>query len=252
MPAAAIDLFTDHPVVDPVFDRIRPLERSSHRPKMEALRRSRFDRTIYLDCDILAVADVSDIFEVLNRFDLVGAHENKRNGNVARQTVPGSPPNAFPQINSGVLGLRKSPATAALLTSWETAVHDGGHRRDQPILRKLLYESDIRIHILPFEYNLMQVNLMLAMGPGMTAPRLLHRTVLHAPDRDPGDPMTPYRLEEAMRPAVIAALRRLLATDRSLGGTAALDTGWPKGIAATPRDPDQGGTGPVDQQRYHS
>lgn len=212
-PDAAVDLFTDDAPDDPVFDQVHSLNRSSHRPKIEALRRSRFDRTLYLDTDVAAVAPVDDIFTVLDRFDLTAVQENRRDG---RSTGDGTPElNAFPQINSGVLGIRKSPQTEAFLQEWEAAVLDTGAKRDQPALRGLLWETDLRVHVLPIEYNLMDIRLLRAMGLGNTAPRLLHRPMIkRLPHHNPNQP---FGLDEIMKPHVAEQLRKLLQSDRTLG-----------------------------------
>lgn len=226
MPDVQIDLFTDQSLTDPIFAEIHPLDRRTLRPKMEALRRSRFHKTIYLDCDVLAVADVSDIFAMLDRFDLVAAHENHRNGKVALYTVPGTPPNAFPQINSGVMGIRKSPETAAFLTKWEDGVLAQSFKFDQPLLRKLLWEADLRHHILPMDYNLLHLDFLRVMGPRMTAPRLLHLPRLHSRNVHPGDPETPFDLAETIGEELALRLLQLIETDRSLGSEVEIEDVW--------------------------
>ena len=68
------------------------VEWSWHQLKFEALRRSRFERTIYIDTDVIALADLSDVFDVLDRFDITGARTdgrgNKFNAHAWRSSVP--------------------------------------------------------------------------------------------------------------------------------------------------------------------
>lgn len=225
LPNAQIDLFADRDVQDPIFSQVHRLKTVWHRPKMEALRDSRFQRTIYLDCDVMTLADPSDVFDVLSRFDIVGAHENFRNGRVALAGGTG-PPNAFPAINSGVLGVTKSDRTQAFLAEWERIMHAEKRALDQPVLRALLYASDLRSHILPFEYNLMHQPFLTVMGPRMTAPRFLHLTHLHHGTANIGTPDTPFDLDELVAPNIANQIRKLLATDRTIGGTDDIASTW--------------------------
>lgn len=213
MADVAIDLFTDADLSDPVFDRIHGLDRGSHRPKIEALRRSRFARTVYLDSDIITLAPVPELFTMLTRADLIGVHENRRDGRAAPRHDPLAV--AAPEMNSGVLGLRNSPQTEAFLRQWEADVLDKGAKRDQPALRRLLADTDLRVQILPLEYNLMDLRLVRGMGLGSAAPRLIHRPNLK--HQSPHDPECPFVLEDHVKPQIAERLRRLLASDRTLG-----------------------------------
>lgn len=191
MPGAVIDFFTDEPLDDPIFDRVHMLSKSGPRPKMEALRRSRFAKTLYLDADIIVLHPVWDCFALLDRFDFVAAHENYRNSPSSQIHWRGTIPPTFPEVNSGVVGLRKSPGTEKLMSDWEKEFTDSDLNWDQPVLRRLLYDSDLSLGILPIEYNLMHTNLIARLGRQMAAPRILHVTRLHGEDVDQGNPQEP-------------------------------------------------------------
>ena len=207
-PGVPIDLFADRPCDDPVFARVHPLERAWFRPKFEALRRSRFARTIYLDADVRVLAPLADVFEALGRFDLAGAHDQYRN---ARRAVVqhGEPvPAAFPQINSGVLGLRASDATRRLMAEVEADLAASGARKDQPVLRAHLWRSELQILILPEEYNLMAYRATLMWTDARAAPRVIHSPRLKDNPSVEIDPLTGG--------AVARHVRALLAADRTL------------------------------------
>lgn len=217
MPEAEIDFFGMEDPGDAVFTRCHRLARETHRPKIEALRRSRFDLTVYLDSDIIALAPVHDLFEVLRGCDICGAHENRRAGVVALLQTPGDPvPHGFPAINSGVLGVRKSSKTLKFLQDWEAAVLDGGEKRDQPSLRRMLWERDLHLRVLPIEYNLMDMRLIRGMGHHVAAPRLIHRTSLR--EKPQPDPSRPFDISEEIKPHLLAVLKTLMETDKSLKG----------------------------------
>ena len=63
--------------------------------KVDAMRLSRFDRTLYLDADIRVLADPGDMFEVLDRFDIALAQDQNRNSPQALTEDRQPFPNAF-------------------------------------------------------------------------------------------------------------------------------------------------------------
>ncbi len=204
-PDLPIDLFTDRPCDDAVFARVHRLERIWFRPKFEAMRRSRFARTLYLDTDLRVLAPVGDALDLLDRCDIAGAHDAFRNSRKAHDpTLPA----AFPQVNSGVLAVRRSDATAAFLRGVEDALHASGARKDQPILRRHLWASDLRLAILPEEYNLMAWRHAMLWSDRYAAPRIVHNSAFSRLGAAPLDALTGRRLARHMR-ALIAADRAL-------------------------------------------
>ena len=214
MPGLAVDLFSDRRHDLPVFDRIHVLPEAWERSKIDALRLSRFARTLYLDSDIIVVADIGDLFEVLDRFDVALAHDAQRNGEWAYQFWRRMPPPAFAQFNSGVMALRRNAATQSLLETWAEAVRDHGIGRDQPALRELLWESDLRIATLPEEYNYTRFQSLSFWGSQNAAPRVIHSPQFHrefARYSAAFDPVT-----ERLGLSHGARLQYLLSVDRGL------------------------------------
>jgi hypothetical protein len=213
-PGLAIDLFTDTDRDLPVFDRIHRLEDPWFRSKIDGLLRSRFERTLYMDADMLVVADIRDIFEVLDRFDVALVHDWKRNAPLHHTFWRRPLPAAFPQFNGGLVAVRRSAATTAFLEDWKAAVKASDTGRDQIALRELLWESDLRIATLPEEYNLLLIQSVRRWTTDFAAPRVLHSPHFH---RD-------YeRYRGAVDPAAerlglfgAARLPMLLAADRGL------------------------------------
>lgn len=216
-PAAQIDLFTDIALQDPVFDRVHILTHVSRRPKIEALRRSRFARTIYLDADTLAVAPISDLFDLLDQFDIALVAETKRaDSRNLRQDDAMPVPHAFAPLNSGVIALRQSDRASDFLARWHEKVHDGTQKYDQMSLRALLYHADLRLYVMPGEYNAMWLAPFLTLGPSYCAPRLIHSPRLH--QNNATDPHQPLDLSEVLPPKDCAQLQKRLARDPSLVG----------------------------------
>lgn len=213
-PGHAIDIFTDSPVDETLYDRVHALNQSWFRPKFEALIRSRFDQTVYLDADLVVLADISDIFWLLDRFDIAAAHVQNRNAGFARRTWHQEIPNAFPQINGGVLGIRRNDATTAFLEACNKALADENLPADQPVMRELLLDSDLRLAILPPEYNLRKKDIATFSNSNVPAPRILHSSDFHK--RMKG--LTPPGPGRIYGRIFMRHVRDLLSTDRTLGG----------------------------------
>ena len=116
--------------------------------KIASLRRTPFDRTLYLDADTYMACPVPELFEMLDNFDLAMAIASLGRLPNGWEGVPSS----FPVYNSGVIAYRRSETIADLWDSW---LEDHGDRepRDQPSLRRVLYKSDARITALGNAYN---------------------------------------------------------------------------------------------------
>lgn len=180
-PDVAIDIFTDGTPEAGLFDRVSAIPPGGPTAKLASLPHSRFERTLYLDCDTLALAPLGDLFQVLDRFDLAVAHDMRRTSALIREAHLESPPYAFPQMNCGVLLYRRSPAVADFLISWQQRYLAAGRNRDQITFRDQLWASDIRFYVLPPEFNLRRVTLLDAWEPLDARPTILHshRLVQH-------------------------------------------------------------------------
>ncbi|MEM1232536.1 MAG: hypothetical protein AAGH70_00290 [Pseudomonadota bacterium] len=169
------DLPADHP-----FDAIHPLRAADTRPKFEALLHSRFDRTLYLDNDTRLVAPVDDVFDLLGRVDVVAAHDPLRNSfhalaDTDAGTDSGPIPAAFPQLQGGVIGRAAGPRATAFLSAWHDAFRADPRGIDQPSLRAVAWQMpDVRLAILPPDYNFLDSWSLLGMRPSHAAPRLVH------------------------------------------------------------------------------
>ncbi|WOI56901.1 putative nucleotide-diphospho-sugar transferase [Palleronia sp. LCG004] len=223
IPDAEIDLFTDTPTGDPVFSQEHALSDGFFRPKMEAMRRSRFERTIMLDADILVLTPIPELFDILDQYEMAGV------AGISRRRKFYDPkdriPRAIPNVNTGVLAIRRTEATQTFLGEWNRRVRENGDRLDQPAFRKLLWELKPKFLVLTQEYNLMYKNFLDIWFGEMGYPRVLHVADLHR--RPQGDPETPLTPEEALGRVRANHLERLRAADWTLGGDPALRTPLP-------------------------
>lgn len=213
-PGVPIDIFTDIDEPADCFDRVVLLEDVWHRAKIDAMLASRFDRTVFLDADVLVVADVGDLFDLLERFDVALAHDQEQNSDHARAGWRREMPAAFPQYNSGVFAFRATEPVRRLLTEWRAAVREGGGR-DQPSLRELLWDSDLRIATLPPEYNYTAFSSLALFRQDQIAPRIVHNYRLKTRSSEPA-----RRVEQVLGPARSKVLAAMLSADRYLAAVA--------------------------------
>jgi hypothetical protein len=160
MPGLPITLISDSPGDSAAFDETLLLAdpRFDFQDKIRGIGMSPFHRTIFLDSDTYIAADISDLFILLDRFDLAAAHS------VGRENVPiPGIPYAFSELNTGVLAFKKSVEWESLVSKWlaryladrDRMDHREGRELagDQVAFRELVYYSDLRLAILPPEYN---------------------------------------------------------------------------------------------------
>lgn len=211
-PGLPIHLYADAEPSAPLFDRTTLLEAPWRRSKIDAMIDAPFERNLFLDADAFVVADMSDAFEILDRFDIALAHDQERNSPHGAAVWRKRLPAAFPQFNSGVIVYRRGEAVLRLLRAWRNAVRDENLRRDQGALRELLWESDLRIATLPPEYNLLDMASILRMSGASLAPRVIHNYAIHRAARE--DPVSD--VAGLLGPAAERAIRLMKRRDRFL------------------------------------
>lgn len=117
------------------------------------------DRTLFLDVDTHLTQDISDLFSILDKYDIAASHNPERipewfedNSMYKAEGVP----EAFPQYNTGVLLFKNNEAVLELFSEWWDIYRErvsGGFMFNQPAFREALYKSDVRLATLPPEYN---------------------------------------------------------------------------------------------------
>ena len=175
-PDLAVDLFTDAPetVTEGLFDAVHLISDPHDRSKLDCMAQTRFERTLFLDCDTLVVNPLGDLWDILDRFDLALAHDVRRRSDLIRAGHSVTTPYAFPQLNSGVMLYRRSEVMLGFLAEWVRRYVAAGAYRDQPVLKDLLWESDLRFYVLPPEFNLRRVTMLDAWEPLDARPTILH------------------------------------------------------------------------------
>ena len=123
MPDVPMTLFTDRAPAPGLFDRVEMIQGpgQGYIDKAALLDQITAGRVLFLDTDTYVTAPLYEVFELLNRFEVAGAHapwrlaRDRRTHAAAR--IPGIP-DAFAEINTGVLGFRNSPEVRRLCARW--------------------------------------------------------------------------------------------------------------------------------------
>jgi hypothetical protein len=159
MPNVPIVLFTDHILeTNDAFDEIihlSPPHPKYHINKLVAMAQSPFEKTLLLDTDTYVCAEVSDLFAILERFDIAMAHDRAFIDDFPKDS---GVPDAFVEFNQGVVAFRRSVVVQealkeALRLTERHYKSSGTYPYDQPPLRIGLFHSKVRIATLPREYN---------------------------------------------------------------------------------------------------
>lgn len=181
MPGLKTCLYTDEASYldeyQKAFDTIKLINqpRNSWYDKIPPLLDFPFQKTLFIDTDTLIVSEFWDLFDALDDFDFAFCHAPYRNARKTKYHF--GVPEAFPEPNSGVMGFSNNDRVKKFILTWlemyeKQIVDESPHGPTQPTFRKALYEADMKLLILPPEYNLRTI-FPCYVGGGMEA-KILH------------------------------------------------------------------------------
>ena len=200
-PGLPIVFFTDIEEVlnSPFVDHASIIDPKHQRAKVDFIGHSPFEKTIYLDSDTCVVRDISDMFDLLDKFDIGGIHDFARKREKYSKIIPeyGSIPYSFSEINGGVFVYKRNQRTCDFFNLWSDKFYENYEKTngwDQVSLRIALWQSDVSLYVLPLEYNVRGKDnrkkidlphIKAENGKSHMEPRILH---MHASKSDkPGE-----------------------------------------------------------------
>jgi hypothetical protein len=181
MPSLPTALFTDVPpgAGDAnLFDQVTLLKAPSHgfQDKILPLKQTPFRKTLFVDSDTVFLESITEVFDLLDRFELAYCHAPVRQASGESNRARGVP-QCFPEANTGILAYQNSAAFQTLVDAWDDLYAE--RRRwvippsgDQPVFREVLYHARINAYVLPPEYNLRTI-LPMYKGAALR-PKILH------------------------------------------------------------------------------
>lgn len=167
MPSMHTTIFSTEDVKAHCFDRIVVIQDSQngYLDKVLCMSYSPYDYTLFLDTDTYVCSDFSELFTLLEKYD-IGASLAPLRGGINSQGEVCSYQNRkdingrfiFPIINTGVILYKKSSRVSKFLSDWlalckQQMNEKGKSYTDQPAFHETLSKSNVREVILTPEYN---------------------------------------------------------------------------------------------------
>ena len=152
MPDTDIALITDEQMESDLFDvvKIEQSLRDDFSSSNLHSGLSPFDRTLFLDTDTYVCDDVSELFDILDDFDIAIAPT------LSEDKVL-DVPRPWTQYNTGVIAYKKNERTDELLSLWNEIYNNWRKNRNitknQESFLKAVYESDVNLFKLSYNYN---------------------------------------------------------------------------------------------------
>lgn len=133
-----------------IIDNTKP----SFLDKVYAIKHTKFNKFIYLDCDTYLLDDINDVWKIVNKYKVCVAHAPRR----YTYDFP-DVPHIIPEYNTGVIAIRRTMKINSMIQSWYmTYEHYLNNEinppsKDQPFFRRSLYHAKINPFVLTNEYN---------------------------------------------------------------------------------------------------
>ncbi len=157
--------------------------------KLDAIISTPYEKTIYLDSDTVVLFDINQLFKLLDKFDIVLCHGHARNERynmiLQARSVNNDPlfsdkiPNCFAPVQGGLIVYNKK-TTLDFFQHVHSAFLSKGYFDDQAIIRELLWESNLRLYILPPEFNFNSFKYFKELkksGYKIATPKIFHYTL---------------------------------------------------------------------------
>tara|TARA_B100002019_G_C21271853_1_gene602828 strand:+ start:2651 stop:3385 length:735 start_codon:yes stop_codon:yes gene_type:complete len=153
-----ITLFTNQEVDCEYIDNVSIIKPNHIRSKVDYITTSPYDKTLYLDSDTVIMRDISDMFEILDRFDVGAIHDYARKRqNYCHIEEYNAIPYSFSEVNGGIMSFNNSERSQEFLKLWQKKYYQYQQATsgwDQVSLRIALWQSEVKIHHYPIEYNI--------------------------------------------------------------------------------------------------
>lgn len=140
-----------------LFDHAALIKPAHIRAKVDFLDRTPFDNTLYLDSDTQVLEDLSEVFGILEKYDVAMAHDFARKRHRWCNVIPeyAAIPDGFSEFGGGVILYNRERA-ADFLGRWREYFYRYYRLTngwDQASLRIAAWESAASIYVLPPEFN---------------------------------------------------------------------------------------------------
>lgn len=128
--------------------------------KFNYLDKTPYDYTLYLDSDTMVRSNIISTFDILDKFDIIMTTCICRVSEEVKDSISDyiNIPDSFCPFAGGIMFYRNTEKVMNFIKLWKTLYYKYKKKynltQDQSSLRIALWNSDLRIHTLPLEYNL--------------------------------------------------------------------------------------------------
>lgn len=127
-----------------LFDLIQFVEKPEHGfgDKIYAMKNTPYQKTIYLDCDTVVADDISEIYNMLEKYDIAASNPPFKNKYYS--------PNHY---QAGIIFYKMNNKVSKFFDLWDENYDRKNHGNDQPSFRETLSKLPISVFIFPPNYN---------------------------------------------------------------------------------------------------
>lgn len=132
--------------------------------KITGIRRTPFERTVYLDSDTFICAPIDNLFQILDIFDMAMTIERYNHSYAFFQRYNSAFQlrfeNVLPEYHTGLIVYNNNECVKNLFADWLHIHHEMSIKADMPSFREAFIKNAITVRIaaLPFEYNYFGTN----------------------------------------------------------------------------------------------
>lgn len=157
-PDLHITAFTDKKINCKYIDEIKTIKVNHIRPKVDYVHLSPYDQTIFLDTDTIIDRDITEMFDILKKYDFAICHDLARKRKNVSKIIPEYKeiPYTFSEVNPGVMVFKQCQTVQDFFKLWREYFYKyfNGWPYEQPTFRVALWNSSLNFYILPVEYNI--------------------------------------------------------------------------------------------------
>ena len=141
-----------------IFENVNLIKPRHKREKVEYLSLSPYEKTLYLDSDTLAIdVDLNDLFQLLDNYEIALTHDFARYRYKWGKLIDEyrKIPECYSEFNGGLI-LFKMPNAEYFFDLWRKYFYKYyliTKGWDQASLRLAIYKSNLKLYVLPVEYN---------------------------------------------------------------------------------------------------
>ncbi|WP_110283832.1 glycosyltransferase [Halomonas sp. LBP4] len=142
--------------------------------KTNILTYSKYDKTIFIDCDTIVMGDLSVASFILDYFDVcvrLNRYPQRRRGKGDVNVLGGLSIEALPHWNSGVMLIKNSDPAKEFFESWNAKFAELDNKYDQVALVPAIFETGARVLSLEDRWN--------ATDPGIGRNRWRQETIVY-------------------------------------------------------------------------